>query len=361
MTSTPPPLELAHRLASEGEDFYEEGRLGSAAQRFEAAAEQYVRATLCTSDTESLQSLRLLAISHTQRAHEIVCRMRLHDAQLADPRITPSGSRSWAKAEAGGAGSGAEAGSAVASAALLPRLGSQLISSLEALHFGAEELLCIELLMPTVSASSMRGSQLGGGASGAGGGLLDSFYVVPSQPGMLNHGRSVSALGGSAGGSEPGGSEAGGQAALQALQAPHTQRVAALAAENLRLTRENATLRQQGAEMHAALGKVQRRAAEQLRLSKKALAALQEVQAAPRPQLPPSSAQEIADLRSQLEAAHAVRRQQAEQVRKYEQRWAQLKASARRKQAQQSQQALHKGALGGSPLAARGDGGTSCT
>ena len=77
------------------------------------------------------------------------------------------------------------------------------------------------------------------------------------------------------------------------------------------------------------------------------------MQAAPRsPALPPSPAAEIADLRSQLEAAHAVRRQQGEQVRKYEQRWAQLKASARRKQAQQTQQALHKGALCGSPLGA---------
>ena len=264
--STPPPLELAHKLASEGEDFYEESNLEAAAQRFEAAAEQYVRATLCTSDTESLQSLRLLAISHTQRAHEIVCRMRLHDAQLADPRFTPTGGRSWAKAESGGAGgNNPEVGGAETSAALLPRLGSQLISSLEALHFGAEELLCIELLMPTVTASSTRGSQLGGGAPGAGGGLIDSFYVVPSQPGMLNHGRSVGSLGGSAaGGSElglPAGAarETGGHASAQALHAPHTQRAAALAAENLRLTRENATLRQQGAEMHAALGKVRRR------------------------------------------------------------------------------------------------------
>ena len=121
--ASPPPLELAHRLASEGEDLYEEGRLGSAAQRFEAAAEQYVRATLHTSDTESIQSLRQLAIAHTQRAHEIVCRMRLHEAQLTDPRITPSGSRSWAKAEAGGTVGGAEAGGGAASAALLPRLG----------------------------------------------------------------------------------------------------------------------------------------------------------------------------------------------------------------------------------------------
>ena len=69
-----------------------------------------------------------------------------------------------------------------------------------------------------------------------------------------------SAAGGSALGLPAGAArEAGGHASAQALHAPHTQRAAALAAENLRLTRENATLRQQGAEMHAALGKVRRR------------------------------------------------------------------------------------------------------
>ena len=42
---------------------------------------------------------------------------------------------------------------------------------------------------------------------------------------------------------------------------------------------------------------------------------LQQVQAAPRPQpLSSAAAQEIADLRSQLEEAHAKRREQAEQV-----------------------------------------------
>lgn len=369
------PLEQAHRLAQEGEDLYEEGRLSSAAQRFESAAEHYVRATLSTGDSESLQSLRLLALSHSQRAHEIVCRMRLHDAQLEDPRITPSGSRSWAKSDGSGAASGAADASSAASAALLPRLGSQLISTLEALQFGAEELLCIEMLMPTVSASSLRGSQFGGSSGAGGGGLLDSFCVVPSQAAMPTQGRG----GGSGSSSIGGGSTGGGGAAagsgagglvgsVGGLQAcpeggggacgpvAHQQRTAAIAAENQRLMRENATLRQQGAEMHAALGKVQRRAAEQLRLAKKALAALHEVQAAPRPQLlPEAESKEIADLRSQLEQAHAVRRQQAEQVRKYEQRWAQLKASARRKQAQQSQQQAlqHKQGGGGlgSPLA----------
>ena len=55
------PLLVAHRLAVEGEDLYEEGRLREAAQRFEAASEFYVRATLqCTKDTVALQSLRQL-------------------------------------------------------------------------------------------------------------------------------------------------------------------------------------------------------------------------------------------------------------------------------------------------------------
>ena len=53
---------------------------------------------------------------------------------------------------------------------------------------------------------------------------------------------------------------------------------------------------------------VQRRAAEQLRLSKKALAALQEVQAAPRPQLPASAAQEIDPLRVARGSPPAPRR-----------------------------------------------------
>mmetsp|Transcript_30848 Transcript_30848/g.64996 ORF Transcript_30848/g.64996 Transcript_30848/m.64996 type:complete len:229 (+) Transcript_30848:424-1110(+) len=104
------------------------------------------------------------------------------------------------------------------------------------------------------------------------------------------------------------------------------------------LAAENATLKQRVTELQAALVKVQRRAKEQLRLSKKALAALRDVQAVPRPELLPTAAAEIKALRQQLDELHATRRQQAEQVRKYEQRWAQLKASARRRQQLKEQQ-----------------------
>ena len=195
---------------------------------------------------------------------------------------------------------------------------------LEALQFGAE-LLCIELLMPAVS---MRGSQLGGGTAGASGELLDSFYVVPSQPGMLNPGRSAGGLGSVAAASESGGG--GGLPRARARGRRGTRRCSAHAARGgaggeepaaharerdaAPAGRRDARGARQGAppyprprpcawtprrpalpldpgvfcppDLVAA-----RRAAEQLRLSKKALAALQEVQAAPRPQLPAKAAE----------------------------------------------------------------------
>ena len=67
-----------------------------------------------------------------------------------------------------------------------------------------------------------------------------------------------------------------------------------------------------------------------------------------RPDLAPPAAAEIKSLRAQLEAAHAAQRQQAEVVRKYESRWAQLKASARRKQQLKDQQAAAAAQLGSS-------------
>ena len=59
-------VEEAHRLAVEAEDLHDDGHLQLAAARFEKAAEAYVRATLSTNDTASLQSLRLLALKHSQ-------------------------------------------------------------------------------------------------------------------------------------------------------------------------------------------------------------------------------------------------------------------------------------------------------
>ena len=77
---------------------------------------------------------------------------------------------------------------------------------------------------------------------------------------------------------------AGWRRAQQQLVAKRQQRVETLGAENGRLAR-GAALRQ-ASDMQAALAKVQRRAAEQARLSKKALAVLREVHAAPRPTSP---------------------------------------------------------------------------
>lgn len=126
---------------------------------------------------------------------------------------------------------------------------------------------------------------------------------------------------------------AGGSVELDGASSEMRTRMVGLTAERDRLHRENVSLRQTSSEMLAVFVKARSRAADQQRLARKALSALREVHGVPRPELPADAAREIADLRSQLERAHAARRQQAELVRKYEQRWAQLKASARRKQA----------------------------
>ena len=64
------PLDVAHRNASRAEELYEEGRWKQAAEYFEAACDAYVSATLETTDTNLVQSLRQLALSHAKKAHE---------------------------------------------------------------------------------------------------------------------------------------------------------------------------------------------------------------------------------------------------------------------------------------------------
>jgi hypothetical protein len=226
-------LVLAHTLAVEAEDLHDEGRWKEAAQvrlprsarhcparasalprrspgaarpdmpaphsrpvptqKLESAAEQYVRATLSTTDVQSLQSLRLLALSHSQRSHELRCRIALRNAhEEATPAPAPaparagewttSGSPAPADANPPAAGSrtgelgGPLCGSGSGSVnAALSRLGSHLLSTLEALHFGAEELACAELLLPPQLAVSSRIS-LGGGL------LSDSCADAPFRP-----------------------------------------------------------------------------------------------------------------------------------------------------------------------------------
>lgn len=117
--------------------------------------------------------------------------------------------------------------------------------------------------------------------------------------------------------------------------------VAQLTMENARLSRENQVLRQRNSEMQSVFSKCQRRAADQQRLVRKVLSVLREVHATPRAELSANAAAEIADLRRQLDGAHASRRKSEEVVRKYEQRWAQLKASARRKQQEKEHEKEH--------------------
>ena len=378
------PLALATSLAAAAEENYEEGRWAKAVEKFEAASEAYVSATLRTSDTKCVQALRTLALSHAQRAHETRLRIRLQNGlHAADGGGSSFGAGDSSASRAGSAareagaeqlhlGGGSTGGgrvsgtTAAASAETLEahrtfaRLSSQLISTHEELRFGAEELgRLLSASGPGGCGSGAPPSATGAISSSA---LLHSFCVVPSQqrgtaaaastaappphasqtlqqsvmgaapPPPPPPPATVTLTGSSEARSATGSLETDGDADLRSSMAQ-------LTAENGRLNRENAALRQRATEVQAVLAKAQRRAADQQRLVRKALSALREVHATTRPDLPVDSAAEIADLRRQLEGAHTARRQQAELVRKYEQRWAQLKASARRKQQAQQQAA----------------------
>lgn len=326
-----PPLVAAHALAVEAEELYGEGRWKRAADRFEAASEQYVRATLVTADADSLQSLRLLALAHSQRAHELRCRLVLHDA------LKEGGPTAAPVAERDDDGSSRAPAAAAASNPALSRLGSQLISTLESLSLGAEELSCIDLLH--VATPAPRSSAIASSAISSGAFLSDSYCVIPGACGSpVTARRDV--LGASGPVVSPVSSPMHPPAANPT---PAESQLVALRQQLAVASAESAAHKARASEMQAMLGKVQRRAAEQLRLSKKALTMLHEVQAVPREDLSPQAATEVRHLRQQLEQAHSARRQQAEVVRKYEQRWAQLKASARRKQAQQQQQREQQG------------------
>ena len=368
-------LTAANRLAAAAEECYEEGRWALAVEKFEAASEAYVCATLHTSDTKCVQALRMLALSHAQRAHETRLRINLQHglhanfggskaggngaaaADAADAALRPR-SASSDQAKASGSGSGtAVSGEALEVYRALARLSSQLISTHEELRFGAEEL--VRLLSASGPVCS-NGTPSSAGGAISGSTLLHSFCVVSSQrgasvagsttapppPGSQTLQQSVMGVSPITAQSLAGSAEARSAAgSLESEGADGRASIAQLTAENSRLSRENHAFRLKVSEMQAVLAKAQRRAADQLRLVRRALSALREVHGAPRPELAADTAAEIADLRRQLEGAHTVRRQQAELVRKYEQRWAQLKASARRKQqAQQAAAAAQQGA-----------------
>jgi hypothetical protein len=184
-----PTCVEAASLASQAEELYDEGRWHKACQLFELAAEAYVKATLHTSDTKSLQSLRLLAVSHTQRAHELRLRIRLHGLAAASGSDSDSnlGSNASSVEVSEGGASGRSSMTAAAAAAAeqpavsgaMARLSSQLISTLEALQFGAEELARLELLLPAGAAGA---GAVAGGAAGGGKDLAASAVMCAPRP-----------------------------------------------------------------------------------------------------------------------------------------------------------------------------------
>ena len=379
-------LAWAHRLASSAEELHEHGKFGQAATHFEAASDAYISATLDTSDTHNMQSLRLLASAHANRAHELRLRMRLHGVRAAagDANADGTAQSTPQAVRQPQAEDTAVAGSAFAQVA------SQLISTNEELRFGADELVRLLLTAGLVQPSGASQQQAIGGSGGMssstilnktgtkGAQLIDSFLVTPplhayagaaasssnggasflatsqalqpppqqTQPAFAITSASSRGGGGGAGSSA---ANSGGGVNATSEDGPESLRAALsqMSLEQTRLTRENATLKQRNNELSAILGKAQRRAADQQRLARKALTALREAQAKPRPELTADAAKEIRDLYKQLNNAHNKQRQQGELVKKYEQRWAQLKASARKKQALQ---AAEKAAGGGSSM-----------
>ena len=364
---------MANGFAIEAEEAYEEGRWKLAADRFEEAAEAYVQATLLTSDTTALQALRQLALSHSQRAHELKCLFKLHSLHAggSPEAATRSGGSAAEPLPAGpsaavpsvgtsatkgahtsttpqeaadvsrGGGEPARlsrsdvtptVGSRDETSAALLRLGSTLLGTLETIRFGAEELVGCELVLPPT---------LGGGSGGAASVMNDSYCMVT--PNAAASVASVSSFGPSSPlttGLEgqwdgPAFLAAAGDDEMHAALASSRQKASQLASENERLRREVASLRLRTTEFSTTLVRAERRAHDQLRLVRRAIASLREINQTPRLDVPEDAAAEIRELRSQLEDSHKARRQQADHLRKYEQRWKQLKASARQKQAQQ--------------------------
>lgn len=347
-------LAEANRHACKADEAYEDGRWKEAVSLFYEAANAYVSATRqCAPDTDLVQQIRKLADSYAKRAHETELRIKLHEVHSSPSWHESGGARGLKSAQGG---DGARQSSTMSSGscsvpgpadALLGRLSSQLISAFQDVHLNAEELSRLLAVGGSAAANSSSAAQPSLANSALLGGPQHS-YVFPSAPGGVTSSIAGGGRGGGAGeheyaaerhalqrskpagggGSDGGGGDEGIRASL--MQAMH---------EKERLARENAALRHQVSELNFAFGKALRKAEEQRRLARKAVSTLREVHALPRADLTPEAARELTDLRRQLETAYGIRRRLEERVRKYESRWEELKASARRKQAKQQAQA----------------------
>ena len=243
----------ATSLASDAEELFEEGHWLAAATKFEEAAEAYIRATLHTTDSRNVQALRQLALAHSQRSHELRLRAKIHGV------LSGGGIEGIGIADAKSATRGSASAETIASNSALGRLGSQLVHTHEELRVGADDLARL------LAACAGGGSMVQGVAGSVlmGGKLIDSFCVVPSQHSAASRGARFTdvlpsqqlqqSMVGSGGvcTAAPSSSPAGSEGPRSSSASLETERgtelhpsMAQLMAENGRLARENAALRQ---------------------------------------------------------------------------------------------------------------------
>ena len=332
-------LAHAHHLAVTAEELVEQNNFADAAAHFEQASEHYVKAALTAHDHESLHALRMLALAHSQRSHEMRCRIHANLAleeqeqeqnQRTQTQILPlsqnfapqstidqhqtqqptTTTTTTTSSNTTHQTSHQEETQSPYGSHALHLACAHLRSTIEAINFSAEELVAADLhhfFQPTEDNTYQSNPTVGLCARGLAGAINDSVcgMVAPTTQSSNNASAAMRTLVGATG--------------------EHGQQMSALAAEN-------ALLRPRVSELQSAIANVQRRATEQVRLARKALAILTELHSTPRVDVSAAVAAELQTMRLQLETSHETKRMQAEQLRKYERRWAQLKASARRKQ-----------------------------
>ena len=252
--STPSACQNAVNLASEAEELCEEERWLPAIEKFEASAQEYVRAALQTNDTQLVQSLRLIAKSQVERAHELRLRLKLHDLVVSgeafDGGVCGNGGGTDGGAKQGSGSEPSASAEALEASRVFARISSQLISTHEELRFGVEELVRLLGSVGSPASTAQTASSAMAGSALMGAKLMDSFCVVSpgSGSGSARFAQTQpSAYGAASASSSIGGSDArsGGAGSVEG------DAMAQLTAENSRLTRENAALRQRATDVRS--------------------------------------------------------------------------------------------------------------
>lgn len=240
----------AAALALSAEELYEEGQWLPAAERFEAASEAYVAATLLTGDPGCIQALRLLARDHAEKAHELRMRIKLHGISLkasADPPTTYADDEPPSREKRQPVDDFAASSDAIEASRAFARLSLQLMSAHEELRFGADELVRVLAVANSQSSTSQAPST---GIMAGSSSLINSFCVVPSQctPTASNSSHLAQSPQHNVG---PGSTGFASKPERHAEPTDVHAGSAQLAADNARLNQENSMLRWQLSEVRS--------------------------------------------------------------------------------------------------------------